>query len=779
MGRRIGQLAGLLGFLIMMGRLGRLFADEPDQLPWVLILVASALLGGIAWWLLRQVTNRRVLQVTIFALGALLLAFRIMTPETLLVGVIPTGDSLAVVTDRLAIAFRIIQSGVPPVTPSAGLLSILAIVTWVIGALFVWGSTGGPYAAMFLPPMVMYFQFAVFDRRDAGLGWMAMSGIVLAMGAVSMALERRGETGRARDESGRPMPRRSLRLAVMTAGFLSVGAIAVASNASSWVSEYGNAPWRTGGTGFGLGAGTGSFDGVIDLKQQVTNLSEEPVFTARFSSGAPPLNHVYFRMGTLDEFNLETLDRSDSSYMPFESGSPLATESDIYQGSTFEFNATVLIDSLNSPLSLAPTPGVPVDIGDPPSQGQGRLPTDFNILTDAAIFTDPRLESNDTYQVTAVYPDLSSDLGLLATGDDGQLTPMFADAAETGEFDYSPSTPASVAVPPSNIDIFREVPEDLPPGIGDLAGEVIANATGDFEDAYTLEAFFRRTGDFKYSTDVSTGHEFLVLDDWLNDSTSQNYRTGYCEQFALAMAIMARTVNIPSRVVWGFTPGEIVEDDQGQYVVVRERNAHAWVELWIEPVGWVMFDPTPRRELDAYDLQPESITAAFDPEDHVTENVSDGPSPGAPEEFGPPNLPEFAGEGGIAPSGDGPNWWLIAPLVLIPMLVAIPLVKRLRRRRRLQRVREGDVTAAWDEIIDRLEDLGDPISSSLTPIEVARGRNLALMPLATSYAAAVYGGRQGLARESDFFSAELWIDQNYDASAKARGAMSVRSLIRR
>ncbi|HZD22768.1 MAG TPA: transglutaminase-like domain-containing protein, partial [Acidimicrobiia bacterium] len=256
--------------------------------------------------------------------------------------------------------------------------------------------------------------------------------------------------------------------------------------------------------------------------------------------------------------------------------------------------------------------------------------------------------------------------------------------------------------------------------------------------------------------------------------------TGYCEQFAAAMAVMARTIKIPSRVVWGFTPGEVVEDEQGEVVVVRERNAHAWVELWIEPVGWVMFDPTPRRELDGYNLQPESITTAFNPDEYVSEDLADGLTPGAPEEFIAPNLPEAFEQGGTVPTGAGPNWWLIGLFALVPLAATIPLTKRLRRRRRLQRIREvGDVTAAWDEIVDRLDDLGDPMQSSLTPIEVARARDPALMPLATSYAAAIYGGREGRARESDFFSAELWLDQSYDARRRARAALSVRSLFRR
>lgn len=777
MGRRVGQLAAFGAFIIMMGRLGRLLAVGPNEPQWNLILVAATFLGAIAWWLLDQVTNRRDIKLVIFGLGGLLLAFRIITPETLVAGILPSGASLAAMGEQLTEALRIIQFGVAPVTANPGLLAILALAMWAIGALFTWGSTDGPYSAMFLPSLVMYFQFAVFDRAEAGLGWMTVSGLALGLAAVSMALERRGETGRARDERGRPMPRRSLNLAAITAVFLSIGAIAVASNASTLITEYGNAPWRGGGSGFGTGPGTGGFDGVIDLRQEVLSLTEEPVFTARFSADAPPASSVYFRMGTLDEFDLEQWGRSDLSYEPFQSGSAVARESDVYQGTTFDFLANISIEELKSQQSLAPTPGVPVDIGDPPSQGRGRSPFDFNVLSDAAIFTDPNLRSGDTYQVQAQYADLDADLGLLATGEDGQLTRLFANAAAQGDFPHAPET-AEPAVAPGNIETFLQLPGSLPSGIESLARSETFGATSDFERAFMLEEFFRTSGNFEYSANVSTGHDSLRLENWLTDSTSVNYRTGYCEQFAASMAVMARTLEIPSRVVWGFTPGEVREDDQGEFVIVRERNAHAWVELWIEPVGWVMFDPTPRRSETFLD-QPPSITEGFDPDSYLPDDVS-GDIAVPPSVDGDPNAGiNFGEEEPVPLSANGPRWWLLGLVALIPLAAAIPLVKRLRRRRRLHHIREGDVTAAWDELIDRLADLGDPVPSSLTPIEVARTTDPALLPLAVSYAAAVYGGRSGEARESDFFGAELWLDNNYDTGARARAAMSVRSLLDR
>ncbi len=68
-------------------------------------------------------------------------------------------------------------------------------------------------------------------------------------------------------------------------------------------------------------------------------------------------------------------------------------------------------------------------------------------------------------------------------------------------------------------------------------------------------------------------------------------KRGYCEYFASAMAVMLRSIGIPSRVVTGFQSG-FFNDVSGMYVV-RASDAHAWVEGWIEGRGWVTFDPTP------------------------------------------------------------------------------------------------------------------------------------------------------------------------------------------
>lgn len=69
-------------------------------------------------------------------------------------------------------------------------------------------------------------------------------------------------------------------------------------------------------------------------------------------------------------------------------------------------------------------------------------------------------------------------------------------------------------------------------------------------------------------------------------------RRGYCEQFAGTYAAFARAVGLPSRVVVGYTPGELRDD--GRYYV-QGKHAHAWPEIYFDGVGWVPFEPTPGR----------------------------------------------------------------------------------------------------------------------------------------------------------------------------------------
>jgi hypothetical protein len=212
------------------------------------------------------------------------------------------------------------------------------------------------------------------------------------------------------------------------------------------------------------------------------------------------------------------------------------------------------------------------------------------------------------------------------------------------------------------------------------------------------------------------------------------------------MAVMARLSDLPSRVVLGFTPGWLSE---GQ-VVVSDRNAHAWVEVWMPTQGWVRFDPTPRGDgvnPATSDGLPFDLAEYLDIE--VTSSTfANGTNPTVP-------LPDDDEEPTIPPTlpGEQEPWglpaipaWLIAVVgALVVAFGLIPAVKWARRRHRLRALSTGDVPAAWREMVDRLSDLGEEPSPAATPAEVAAATDPAMMPLARVYGEAVYGRPVGRA----------------------------------
>ena len=104
------------------------------------------------------------------------------------------------------------------------------------------------------------------------------------------------------------------------------------------------------------------------------------------------------------------------------------------------------------------------------------------------------------------------------------------------------------------------------------------------QKATRIESHLRQ--EYRYSLETPAKPAADLVSDFLF-----NTRRGYCEYFASAMAVMARSVGVPARVATGFGPGYF-NPLSGQYVI-RASEAHAWVEAWIEGQGWRTFDPTP------------------------------------------------------------------------------------------------------------------------------------------------------------------------------------------
>jgi transglutaminase-like putative cysteine protease len=118
-----------------------------------------------------------------------------------------------------------------------------------------------------------------------------------------------------------------------------------------------------------------------------------------------------------------------------------------------------------------------------------------------------------------------------------------------------------------------------------LARQIAGGSADDWEAARRLSAWLER--ELAYTRVLQTAGGPDPVDEFVFV-----HRRGNCEYFAAALAVMARSLGIPARVVNGFRRGEW--NPYGRYFMVRLRDAHSWVEVFVDGAGWVSLDPSPR-----------------------------------------------------------------------------------------------------------------------------------------------------------------------------------------
>lgn len=137
----------------------------------------------------------------------------------------------------------------------------------------------------------------------------------------------------------------------------------------------------------------------------------------------------------------------------------------------------------------------------------------------------------------------------------------------------------------TDIEKYLQLPNDkITFRTRNLVNELTHEIENDFEKAKAIEDYLRNN--FKYNLKVKIVPENQDFVDYFLFEEKE----GYCTYFATSMAIMLRLSNIPSRYIEGYLVQNSLEN--GVYEV-RQENAHAWVEAFIEPVGWMTFEATP------------------------------------------------------------------------------------------------------------------------------------------------------------------------------------------
>ncbi len=318
------------------------------------------------------------------------------------------------------------------------------------------------------------------------------------------------------------------------------------------------------------------------------------------------------------------------------------------------------------------------------------------------------------------------------------VTSLDVDPSATAELD-KPLAPGTMrqylAVPPAYKSLARK------------ARQIVGNAAGPGAEAVALESYFI-SGRFKYSLNPGGPGGAAGVRYFLEKS-----RTGYCQQFAFAMAVLARLLGIPARVVVGYTAG--TGTGRGTYTV-ETSDAHAWPELYFRGFGWLRMEPTPAGRAPgqgtafapAYSLPPDfgghSSPGSAGTPGHIRTGGTGSrlvPAAGFGRKGGDPVGTAGAAAGRGHPAGGAAAALLIALAALLAAALITPRAARSLIRRRRWLTARSDAArahAAWSELLDDLADYGIRHRPGQTPRAVAK-RVTALLRLPEP-------GRQALLR---------------------------------
>lgn len=599
--------------------------------------------------------------------GVVLLTAMFGRPTALL-GVIPTPATIASVPGLFAAASEEIRLGVAPVVPGTGLSFVLV------------GAIAG--LTIVLDHVVLTARMPLLG----GVGLVAVSLIptiaipadvnvpaVLALAAAILFLLRMDTRARTRTVGS---PGRRLGPRVWGASSTALGIAAVAVVVTVAAVPLLPQPGLRFASGSGAGFGT-TINPNLELGNDLRRPREVDVLTFTTTAPTPP----YLRAVTLSRFDgtVWEPDTGDSVTVPGDAPAfdPVQVDGDI---ALADWTTTVSVGELDSPWLPVPYPATTVT----------GLQGDWLGLPDNRTIVSRSGSSRDQqYQAQAIVPR--------PTLEQIRSRPVGGD--ELG-------------------DTVRALPADVPAIIGDTARSVTEGAESPYDALIALQSWFR-SSEFRYSLDAPVEAGF---DGAGTDAVARflQERTGYCVHFASAFAVMARTLDMPSRVVVGYLPGTrsgSVEQGQSGFTVTSNQ-LHAWPEVYFQGIGWVPFEPTNSLGVPT-NFAAGTTGGTTNPAD--TPQQQDAATPGATRapapQLGDQDGPGTTGSG--AGAGDAQNTagvLLTLGGVVLALLLATPgTVRAWRRRSRTALIRDGDAVAAWAEIRAEAVDLGIRSPDSESP----------------------------------------------------------------
>jgi transglutaminase-like putative cysteine protease len=446
------------------------------------------------------------------------------------------------------------------------------------------------------------------------------------------------------------------------------------------------------GSGVGRGHGyTGSLslpNPLVQMNQQLRTPHPETILTYHTSDPAPPYLQVYV---------LGRLGSSDWSLAPPSAIAAVGSGAlPAVPGLTGSTPARTIRETITLGSALAAAKNQVSYLPVPYAPRRLSLPGDW------------RVERNSL----SIYTATTSLAGL-------QYTVTSADV------DPTPQQLRLAAAPPATEHGYLSVPRPFQRLMA-LTRHITAGQSSAYGKAVELQEWFTDPGNFTYSlaTPLPPGPGGLI-------NFVTRTRRGFCEQFAFAMAVMARLVGIPSRVVVGYTQGI----DRGNGIwQVRTSDAHAWPELYFKGAGWLRFEPTPSgTDGEAGQATASAPAYSIPPAGSVVQTPQPTPSastPGAVRSSTAPSrgrlgpgLKKPGAGGGTGQKAPAPLPVALLVIVVLAVAAVAPLAARsvIRRRRWFRAAGDaGRAHAAWLEFRDDLADHRIPCRASESPRALAR-----------------------------------------------------------
>ncbi|MGI5159589.1 transglutaminase TgpA family protein [Microbispora sp. CA-102843] len=658
---------------------------------WFWSCVGAILVTTVAGVVASRLGARPWVAPAVTPVAVLLYLTFVFTPEEAWLRIVPTKDSLVRLAELIGSGFDDIQRYAAPVPDNPGITLLTTAGVALIALLVDVFAVRLRRAALAGLPLLALFTVPAAVVTDP-IGWIAF--VIAAFGYIGLLVadgrERLSRWGRVvvvRRSSGpaRGAAPDTERLA-LSGKRIGVTAIALAVLVPAVLPALSPDPLFGFGVGNGLGGGGGNIgipDAIAKLGGQLRQQSNATVLTYTSSDNVPR----YLRIYSLDIF-----DGTKWTLAPLRG----------------------LVEDRVSEGPLPPAPGLRPGVSVKRAEMRVTMSDDIDKLNFLPL----------------PYPARQVDVDGDWRADRSSLM-VFSTADEAAGLEYrvvteepEPTTTelrTAVTLPES--DRYLQLPDGLDPRVAALARRVTADAATPYEAAVELQEWFTRAGRFTYDVRASGSGAQALSRFLLRD------RTGYCEQFAGAMAVMARLLNIPARVSIGYTGGTKIDD----VWAVRTHDAHAWPELFFDGIGWLRFEPTPAGAAGQGTAQVPTYSLPVTPTADPSAGPSDGPSSDEQDDAGqsagparpnPRQLDRDLDGTAIAADPGTPAAVKIgigaaAALALLLLPAAARLVVRRRRLRRLTRTATGG-HAAWAELRDMLTDLGMAGEPSETPRALGR-----------------------------------------------------------